>query len=202
MLTVNLLRLVNSAAAGLRVRTASVRDALIRVGRRPLAAWLQLLVYGVNGSIETSALFKTVVRKTRAEQANESGEATIVIALSPDDRASAPRGTILLSTIPFTEPGSVVMLRERSQLVDIEGRALTLVVDQPETITSMVRADSALPGDANADCAVTMADLSIWWENRGTSGSGGAAIGDFNGDRAVDRADLLVWVRHLFRRCP
>lgn len=65
MLTVNLLRLVNSAAAGLRVRTASVRDALIRVGRRPLAAWLQLLVYGVNGSIETSALFRTAAVRAR-----------------------------------------------------------------------------------------------------------------------------------------
>ena len=64
-LTVNLLRLVNSAAAGLRVRTASVRDALLRVGRRPLAAWLQLLIYGVNGSIETSALFRTAAVRAR-----------------------------------------------------------------------------------------------------------------------------------------
>lgn len=64
-LTVNLLRLVNCAAAGLRVRTVSVRDALLRVGRKPLATWLQLLIYGVNGSIETSALFRTAAVRAR-----------------------------------------------------------------------------------------------------------------------------------------
>ncbi|MFY9314964.1 MAG: EAL domain-containing protein [Burkholderiales bacterium] len=64
-LTVNLLRLVNSAAAGFRVRSASVRDALLRIGRRPLATWLQLLVYGINGSIETSALFRTAAVRAR-----------------------------------------------------------------------------------------------------------------------------------------
>jgi EAL and modified HD-GYP domain-containing signal transduction protein len=64
-LTINLLRLVNSAAAGLRMRTASVRDALVRIGRRPLAMWLELLIYGVGGSIESSALFRTAAVRAR-----------------------------------------------------------------------------------------------------------------------------------------
>lgn len=64
-ITVNVLRMVNSVAAGMRVRTASVREALIRIGRRPLAAWLQLLTYGGGGALGESALFRTAAVRAR-----------------------------------------------------------------------------------------------------------------------------------------
>lgn len=44
-LSVNLLRMVNSAAMGLRGTISSMRHAVIMLGRRRLQAWLQLLVY-------------------------------------------------------------------------------------------------------------------------------------------------------------
>ena len=44
-LVVGLLRLVNAAASGLSTPIASVRQALIHLGRRPVVLWLQLLVY-------------------------------------------------------------------------------------------------------------------------------------------------------------
>jgi EAL and modified HD-GYP domain-containing signal transduction protein len=44
-LAVNLLRLVNSAAAGLRQPVSSLRHALVMMGRKQLRVWLQLMLY-------------------------------------------------------------------------------------------------------------------------------------------------------------
>lgn len=48
-LTVNLLRLTNSAAMGLRTRITSVRQAITVIGRRQILRWLQLLLYSRQG---------------------------------------------------------------------------------------------------------------------------------------------------------
>lgn len=45
VLTVNLLRLINSAGSGMATRVASLRHAIILLGRRQLLRWLQLLLY-------------------------------------------------------------------------------------------------------------------------------------------------------------
>jgi len=44
-LTYNLMRMVNSAAAGLRTRIGTVRQAIVVMGRRQLRRWTQLLLY-------------------------------------------------------------------------------------------------------------------------------------------------------------
>jgi EAL and modified HD-GYP domain-containing signal transduction protein len=44
-LAVNLLRLVNSAAAGMRQPVTSLRHALVMMGRKQLRVWLQLMLY-------------------------------------------------------------------------------------------------------------------------------------------------------------
>lgn len=54
-LTVNLLRLTNSAGVGLRVRIASVRQAVTVIGRRHILRWLQLLLYSRDGGMASFA---------------------------------------------------------------------------------------------------------------------------------------------------
>lgn len=44
-LTVNLLRLTNSVASGVRTRITSLRHAITVLGRRQLQRWLQLLLF-------------------------------------------------------------------------------------------------------------------------------------------------------------
>lgn len=61
-MSVNLLRMVNSAAAGVRTPVKSLREALFRIGRKPLTTWIQLLLYtsgqgdGANPLLHTAAL--------------------------------------------------------------------------------------------------------------------------------------------------
>jgi EAL and modified HD-GYP domain-containing signal transduction protein len=64
-LAINLLRLVNSAAAGMRQPVSSLRHALILMGRKQLRVWLQLLLYTAdrgNGSIASPLLQLAAVR--------------------------------------------------------------------------------------------------------------------------------------------
>lgn len=49
-LSVNLLRLVNSAAHGIRGTISSMRQAIVMLGRRRLQAWLQLIVHTTSQS--------------------------------------------------------------------------------------------------------------------------------------------------------
>lgn len=55
VLTLNLLRLTNSAAAGMPTRITSLRHAITLLGRRQLLRWLQLLLYSGTASA-TSAV--------------------------------------------------------------------------------------------------------------------------------------------------
>jgi c-di-GMP-related signal transduction protein len=64
-LAVNLLRLVNSAAAGMRQPVTSLRHALILMGRKQLRVWLQLLLYTADrggDSIQSPLLQLAAVR--------------------------------------------------------------------------------------------------------------------------------------------
>jgi c-di-GMP-related signal transduction protein len=64
-LTLNLLRLVNSAAAGMRQQVTSLRHALVLLGRRQLQVWLQLMLYTAdrsNGALRNPLLQLAAVR--------------------------------------------------------------------------------------------------------------------------------------------
>lgn len=64
-LAVNLLRLVNSAAAGMRQPVSSLRHALVMMGRKQLRVWLQLMLYTADrgsGSVASPLLQLAAVR--------------------------------------------------------------------------------------------------------------------------------------------
>ncbi len=64
-LSINLLRIVNTPAAGLRQRIESLSQALIVVGRRQLQRWLQIMLYaepGNRGHTQTSLLMLASTR--------------------------------------------------------------------------------------------------------------------------------------------
>lgn len=54
ILSYNLIRIVNSAAMGLRERIKSLRHAIVLLGRRQLQVWMQLLLYTVGDDNVTS----------------------------------------------------------------------------------------------------------------------------------------------------
>ncbi len=65
-LTLNLLRLTNSAATGLRTKITSIRHAITVLGRRQLQRWLQLLLYtDPSGSHTVSPLLQLAASRGR-----------------------------------------------------------------------------------------------------------------------------------------
>lgn len=65
-LTLNLMRLTNSAASGLRIKITSLRQAITVLGRRQLQRWLQLLLYtSPSGNAGTSPLLLLAATRGR-----------------------------------------------------------------------------------------------------------------------------------------
>lgn len=64
-MSVNLLRLTNSAAAGMRAPARTLREAILRTGLRPMRTWLQLLIYSAGGRGGASPLLHTAAVRGR-----------------------------------------------------------------------------------------------------------------------------------------
>lgn len=65
-LSLNLLRLTNSAAAGLPVRVTSLRHAITFLGRRQLQRWMQLLMFAAHeGPLGSGALLQLAATRGR-----------------------------------------------------------------------------------------------------------------------------------------
>jgi EAL and modified HD-GYP domain-containing signal transduction protein len=65
-LSINLLRIVNTPAAGLRQRIDSLGQALVVVGRRQLQRWLQIMLYAEPGNHSHTQTPLLMLASTRA----------------------------------------------------------------------------------------------------------------------------------------
>ena len=73
-LSINLLRLANSAAVGARVQIDSLRHAITLLGRRQLQRWLQLLLYtDPSGITYATPLLQLAATRARLMMAREPG---------------------------------------------------------------------------------------------------------------------------------
>ena len=87
LITLNLLRLVNTPAVGARYRINSVGHALMVLGRRQLKRWLQILLYVKNGGAQefTSPLLQLATTRGKTME-------LMVEHLRPGQRVSADIG--------------------------------------------------------------------------------------------------------------
>ena len=95
-LVLGLLRLVNSAAMGMRVQIGSIHQALVLLGRQQLQRWVQLLIYARDGGNLSNPLMQLAATRARtmellnewhAEHAKQAESAFIVGIMSLADVA-------------------------------------------------------------------------------------------------------------------
>jgi EAL and modified HD-GYP domain-containing signal transduction protein len=144
MLTYNLLRMVNSAAMGLRTRINSLRHALILIGRRPLQSWMQLTLYTAGGGDPSSTpllqmaavrgkLMESLLRASGVTNQSELDSAFLTGILSlVDALLEMPREEIL-----------------KQLFVSDEVRAA--LMGQPGRLSDLLKLTAMLEGDSSDD---------------------------------------------------
>lgn len=142
-LTVNLLRLTNSVAAGVRTRITSLRHAITVLGRRQLQRWLQLLMFANPQGGSTSPLLQLAATRGRlmelladklrgrpaelADQAFMTGIMSLMPALLgqriEDILAQLPVAPTMAQALGETREGrlgALLQLAEASEVADEE----------------------------------------------------------------------------------
>jgi EAL and modified HD-GYP domain-containing signal transduction protein len=125
LITLNLLRLVNSRAAGTGHRIESVSQALLQLGRRQLRRWLQILLYTApGGAVELTSpllqmattrgkLLELMTQKVRAGDTAASELAfTVGIMSLADALFSVPMEEILQNVEVADEVRAALLRRE------------------------------------------------------------------------------------------
>ncbi|MGA8032159.1 MAG: EAL domain-containing protein [Casimicrobiaceae bacterium] len=145
-LAVNLLRLVNSAAAGLRQPVTSLRHALVLLGRKQLRVWLQLLLYTAdrgNLAMASPLLQLAAVRgklmeliATRKGTVNGDGAdlAFITGILSLMDVLLEIPHAEILREMPLPEPVATALVDRRGDYADLLALAEGLERDDRATV--------------------------------------------------------------------
>ncbi|MGJ9419751.1 EAL and HDOD domain-containing protein [Massilia sp. CMS3.1] len=122
-LSINLLRIVNTPAAGLRQRIDSLSQALIVVGRRQLQRWLQIMLYaepGTRGHTQTPLLMLASTRarlmellagRLRPGQRHVADMAFTVGIMSLMDTLFCVPMADLVEQIPVSDEVSSALLR-------------------------------------------------------------------------------------------
>lgn len=95
----------------------------------------------LTGEVDTSNLFKTVIRRTNMTDANNTGIIDLVLAVSPEDRFNPPGGSFEVANLPFTAIGildnvntAITFQTEEIQIVSLAGEQLNVVAASSNVI--------------------------------------------------------------------
>jgi len=173
-LSINLLRIVNTPAAGLRQRIDSLSQALIVVGRRQLQRWLQIMLYaepGNHGHTQTSLLMLASTRarllellagRLRPGQRHVADMAFTVGIMSLMDTLFCVPMADLVEQIPVSDEVAQALLRRTGFF----GELLRLA----ESFERMEEGDDMLPtlGElaANGDDLVELEMAAFEWSGQ------------------------------------
>ncbi|GMU49778.1 MAG: hypothetical protein AMXMBFR31_20040 [Candidatus Desulfobacillus denitrificans] len=177
-LTLNLMRLTNSAASGLRQKIASLRHAITVLGRRQLQRWLQLLLFtnpsggGANPLLQLAATRGRFLELLAGELtgANRDFEdrafMTGIMSLMPA-LLQVPIGEIVASLSVAPDVREALERRE-----GVLGRMLLLAERQEEgDMASCFALVAELPGPDNERINALLAQALAWANNIGQQGS-------------------------------
>jgi EAL and modified HD-GYP domain-containing signal transduction protein len=130
-LAVNLLRLVNSAAAGMRQPVTSLRHALVMMGRKQLRVWLQLLLYTADrGSASTQSpllhlaavrgkLMELMVARRAVHGADSAELAFITGILSLMDVLLEMPHSEILKEMPLPTPVATALVQREGEYAEL-----------------------------------------------------------------------------------
>jgi EAL and modified HD-GYP domain-containing signal transduction protein len=147
-MSVNLLKLTNSAASGVRTPARSLREAIMRTGLKPMRTWLQLLVYTASGGGGASPLLHTAALRGRLME-------LLALEASPHDRELADRammvGLLSLMHVVFgtTQDAFVADLQldeDVSAALQARVGALGLLLKLVEAREGATPVEAVLPG--------------------------------------------------------
>lgn len=129
-LAVNLLRLVNSAAAGMRQPVTSLRQALIIMGRKQLRVWLQLLLYTADRGSDAmqspllqlaavrGKMMELLVSRKQAHNPTGAELAFITGILSLMDVLLEMPHAEILKEMPLPEPVASALVQREGEFAD------------------------------------------------------------------------------------
>ena len=129
-LAVNLLRLVNSAASGVRQPVTSLRHALIMLGRKQLRVWLQLLLYTADRGNEAltspllqlaavrGKLMELLVARKGGQQGSGAELAFITGILSLMDVLLEMPHEDIIKQMPLPQPVASALVEREGEFAD------------------------------------------------------------------------------------
>jgi EAL and modified HD-GYP domain-containing signal transduction protein len=113
LISLNLLRLVNTAASGVGQRIDTVGDALASLGREQLQRWLQILLYAAPGASVETNLPLLQMATTRGKLLE-----LMSLRLHPGDRAAADTG-FTVGILSLTDALFSIPLKDILDTVDV-----------------------------------------------------------------------------------
>jgi EAL and modified HD-GYP domain-containing signal transduction protein len=183
-LSVNLLRLVNSAGMGIQGRISSIRHAVLMLGQRRLHAWLQLLIYTAGSPRQAvpllqmasvrGRLLEQIAQAQRPWDADYHDHAFLTGAFSlMDTMLDMPMASIV-DRIHADDAVGEALLHQRGSLGDLLSLAHQIEINDREAIE---RSLCAMPDAVRSGLVAFQLEAYRWSNTLSWAVSAGAPTG-------------------------